>query len=79
MQNPPIYLTSSQCQSLLTSQDVIEQIERVVAWDAEGKIRWPSPRNMNMRDVHENHYHLKACILDPLSIAGIRVVAHLST
>jgi magnesium and cobalt transporter len=26
MQNPPIYLTSSQCQSLLTSQDVIEQI-----------------------------------------------------
>ena len=79
MQNPPIYLTSSQCQSLLTSQDVIEQIERVVAWDAEGKIRWPSPRNMNMRDVHENHYHLKACILDPLSIAGFRVVAHLST
>ncbi len=79
MQNPPIYLTSSQCQSLLTSQDVIEQIERVVAWDAEGKVRWPSPRNMNMRDVHENHYHLKACILDPLSIAGFRVVAHLAT
>jgi ornithine cyclodeaminase len=79
MQTPPIYLTSSQCQSLLTSQDVIEQIERVVAWDAEGKIRWPSPRNMNMRDVHENHYHLKACILDPLAIAGFRVVAHLST
>ncbi len=75
----PIYLTASQCQSLLTSQDVIEQIEQVVSWDAQGLIRWPSPRNMNMRDVHENHYHLKACILDPLGIAGFRVVAHLAT
>lgn len=79
MSHPPVYLTATQCRELLSPQDVIDQIAQVVAWDAEGKVRWPSPRNMNMRDVHENHYHLKACILDPLAIAGFRVVAHLAT
>ena len=54
-------------------------IERVIAWDAAGRVRWPSPPNMNMRDRFENHYHLKACILDELSVAGFRLVAHNAT
>lgn len=51
----------------------------MVAKDAAGAIRWPEPRNMNMRDKFENHYHLKACILDDVSIAGFRFVAHNAT
>src|SRR5687768_3155653 len=31
---------------------------------------------MNMRDRFENHYHLKACILDEISVAGFRIVSH---
>jgi ornithine cyclodeaminase/alanine dehydrogenase-like protein (mu-crystallin family) len=34
---------------------------------------------MNMRDRFENHYHLKACILDELSVAGFRLVSHNAT
>ncbi len=64
---------------MLTPDDVLAEIERVVAWDAAGQVRWPEPRNMNMRDRFENHYHLKACILDPLSVAGFRFVAHNAT
>jgi ornithine cyclodeaminase/alanine dehydrogenase-like protein (mu-crystallin family) len=75
----PIYLTAKQCHDLLTPQDVLAEIERVVQWDAAGRVRWPEPRNMNMRDRYENHYHLKACILDELSIAGFRLVAHNAT
>jgi ornithine cyclodeaminase/alanine dehydrogenase-like protein (mu-crystallin family) len=77
--NAPIYLTARQCRELLTPEDVLAEIERVVAWDAAGLVRWPSPPNMNMRDRFENHYHLKACILDELSVAGFRLVSHNAT
>ncbi|MBC7779657.1 MAG: hypothetical protein H7125_06060, partial [Proteobacteria bacterium] len=79
MHPAPLYLTAQQCRSLLAPDDVLAEIERVVAWDAQGLVRWPAPRNMNMRDRFENHYHLKACILDPLSVAGFRLVAHSAT
>jgi ornithine cyclodeaminase/alanine dehydrogenase-like protein (mu-crystallin family) len=59
--------------------DVLAEIERAVSWDAAGLVRWPEPRNMNMRDRFENHYHLKACILDEASVAGFRLVAHSAT
>ncbi len=58
---------------------MLAEIERVVSWDAAGHVRWPEPRNMNMRDRFENHYHLKACILDRISVAGFRLVAHNAT
>src|SRR5215213_8469584 len=75
----PIYLTARQCSELLTTDDVLAEIERVVSWDAAGRVRWPSPPNMNMRDRFENHYHLKACILDDISVAGFRLVSHNAT
>src|SRR5688572_29788070 len=75
----PIYITAKECRELLTADDVLTEIERVVAWDAAGRIRWPSPPNMNMRDRFDNHYHLKACILDELSVAGFRIVSHNAT
>jgi ornithine cyclodeaminase len=75
----PLYITAKQCSDLLSADDVLAEIERVIAWDAVGRVRWPSPPNMNMRDRFENHYHLKACILDELSVAGFRLVAHNAT
>ncbi|MCC7486519.1 MAG: hypothetical protein IT529_16215 [Burkholderiales bacterium] len=75
----PVYLTALQCRELITPEDVLAEIERVVAWDAAGEVRWPEPRNMNMRDRFENHYHLKACILERPSVAGFRLVAHNAT
>jgi ornithine cyclodeaminase len=76
---PLIYLTARQCHDLLTPDDVLGEISRVVAQDAAGKVRWPSPPNMNMRDRFENHYHLKACILDEASVGGFRFVSHNAT
>jgi len=58
---------------------VLAEIERVIAWDGAGLVRWPSPPNMNMRDKFENHYHLKGCILDEASVAGFRLVSHNAT
>jgi alanine dehydrogenase len=75
----PIYLTAKECRDLLTPADVLAEIERVVSWDAAGLVRWPAPRNMNMRDRFDNHYHLKACILDEPQVAGFRLVAHNAT
>lgn len=55
---------------------MIGEIERVAAWDAAGRVRWPSPRNLNLRDGFDNHYHAKLCVLDELSVAGFRLVSH---
>jgi ornithine cyclodeaminase/alanine dehydrogenase-like protein (mu-crystallin family) len=74
-----IYLTAKQCHELLTPDDVLGEIERVIAQDAAGQVRWPVPPNMNMRDRFENHYHLKACILDEASVGGFRFVSHNAT
>ncbi len=74
-----IYLTARQCHALLTPDDVLAEIARVVAQDAAGQVRWPVPPNMNMRDRFENHYHLKACILDEASVGGFRFVSHNAT
>jgi ornithine cyclodeaminase/alanine dehydrogenase-like protein (mu-crystallin family) len=74
-----IYLTARQCHALLSPDDVLAEIARVVAQDAAGHVRWPSPPNMNMRDRFENHYHLKACILDEASVGGFRFVSHNAT
>ena len=76
---PLIYLTAKQCHDLLKPDDVLAEIERVVAQDAAGRVRWPAPPNMNMRDRFENHYHLKACILDDASVGGFRFVSHNAT
>jgi ornithine cyclodeaminase/alanine dehydrogenase-like protein (mu-crystallin family) len=48
----------------------------VLVWDAAGAVRWPSPRNMNLRDRADNHYHAKAAILDEAGVAGFRLVSH---
>jgi alanine dehydrogenase len=72
----PIYLTASQCRELLSPRDVLAEIERVVDWDARGEVRWPQPRNLNIRDRFDNHYHAKACVLDEVSVAGFRLVSH---
>lgn len=74
-----IYITARQTRELLTPDDVLKEIEQVVSQDAAGKVRWPSPPNMNMRDRFENHYHLKACILDEASVGGFRFVSHNAT
>jgi len=74
-----LYLTAKQCHQLLSADDVLAEISRVVAQDAAGKVRWPMPPNMNMRDRFENHYHLKACILDEASVGGFRFVSHNAT
>ncbi len=74
-----LYLTARQCHALLSPDDVLAEIGRVVAQDAAGHVRWPVPPNMNMRDRFENHYHLKACILDEASVGGFRFVSHNAT
>lgn len=72
-------MTARECRDLLTPEDVVTEIERVLTWDAAGTVRWPSPRNMNLRDKFDNHYHGKACILDEPGVGGFRIVSHPST
>jgi ornithine cyclodeaminase/alanine dehydrogenase-like protein (mu-crystallin family) len=73
----PILITSADCQQLLSYLDVVAQIERALAWDAEGSIEWPTPRSLNIiRDKWGNDYHVKMCVLESVPVGGIRVVSH---
>lgn len=77
MSVPPPYISAEQCQAALTHGDVIEQIRQVLAWDAAGTIQWPEPRNLNIApDKWGNDYHMKACVLEEIPVAGLRLVAH---
>jgi ornithine cyclodeaminase/alanine dehydrogenase-like protein (mu-crystallin family) len=74
---PPILVTSADCQRLLSHLDVVAQIEQALAWDAEGSIEWPTPRSLNIiRDKWGNDYHVKMCVLESVPVGGIRVVSH---
>lgn len=71
-----LYLTEADCRALLTPADVLGAIEEAFRWDADGAVGWPEPRHLRMSDRLGNHYHLKACILESASVAGVRLVGH---
>lgn len=75
--DPPIFLSARDCQKLLSPDHVLAEIERALVWDAEGTVRWPAPRNLNIvPDRFGSHYHAKACVLEDVPVAGFRVVSH---
>src|SRR5690606_17072257 len=48
MSTPPPYVSSEACEAALSHGDIIDQIRKVLAWDAAGTIQWPEPRNLNI-------------------------------
>ena len=77
MAEAPILITAADCQRLLSHLDVVDQIEKALAWDAEGTITWPTPRSLNIiRDKWGNDFHVKMALLESVPVGGIRVVSH---
>lgn len=77
MVQAPIFVTAAQCQELLGPEDVVQQIEQALRWDAAGQIHWPTPRSLNIApDRWGNDYHVKACVLEAVPVAGLRLVSH---
>lgn len=77
MTDAPILITAADCQRLLSHLDVVDQIEKALAWDAEGTITWPTPRSLNIiRDKWGNDFHVKMALLEAVPVGGIRVVSH---
>lgn len=70
-------VTASDCERLLDIDDVVAQVRRALEWEREGTITWPAPRNLNIiGDEAGNHYHVKACVLEAIPVAGVRLVSH---
>lgn len=77
MGQSPIFLTAVQCEDLLGAADVVLQVEQALKWDAAGQIQWPTPRSLNIApDKWGNDYHVKACVLEAIPVAGLRLVSH---
>ncbi|HEX5451842.1 MAG TPA: ornithine cyclodeaminase family protein [Candidatus Limnocylindrales bacterium] len=77
MAHGPILLSAADCQRLLAPADVVDEVERALAWDAAGTIQWPTPKSLNIApDRWGNDYHVKACVLEDVPVAGIRLVSH---
>jgi ornithine cyclodeaminase len=77
MNNPPRFVSAAACEQALSRQDVIDQIRQVLAWDAAGTVQWPVPRSLNIApDKWGNDYHMKACVLEDIPVAGLRLVSH---
>jgi alanine dehydrogenase len=77
MGQSPIFVTAVQCEDLLDPGDVVRQVEQALKWDAAGQIQWPNPRSLNIApDKWGNDYHVKACVLEAIPVAGLRLVSH---
>jgi ornithine cyclodeaminase len=77
MAPPPVFITAADCQAVLSPDDIVDQIEQVLRWDAEGQIQWPAPRSLNIApDRWGNDYHVKGCVLEAIPVAGLRLVSH---
>ncbi|MCW2768457.1 MAG: alanine dehydrogenase [Nocardioides sp.] len=74
---PPPYVSAEQCREVLTPLDVVERVRTALEWDAAGAIHWPQPRSLNIApDKWGNDYHMKACVLEEIPVAGLRIVSH---
>jgi ornithine cyclodeaminase/alanine dehydrogenase-like protein (mu-crystallin family) len=77
MGQPPIFVSVSDTQAVLEPVDVVNQCEQALRWDAAGAIQWPAPRSLNIApDRWGNDYHMKACVLEEIPVAGLRLVSH---
>ncbi len=73
----PLFITAEECRQLIDPDDVVRQVEQVLTWDAAGEIQWPTPRSLNIApDRWGNDYHVKACVLEAIPVAGLRLVSH---
>jgi ornithine cyclodeaminase/alanine dehydrogenase-like protein (mu-crystallin family) len=72
-----LFVSAEECERLLSVDDVVAEVQRALERERQGELSWPEPRNLNLiGDAHGNHYHVKACVLEDVPIAGIRVVSH---
>ncbi|MCW3014363.1 MAG: ornithine cyclodeaminase [Solirubrobacterales bacterium] len=70
-------ITNEQCAQLLDLDDVLERVSQALEWERLDRITWPTPRSLNiLGDEAGNDYHVKACVLEDIPIAGVRIVCH---
>jgi len=71
------FVSVSVCEQIVNPAAVVERIEQVYRWLAEGEIIHSTPIAMRMATDRPNFKsHSKAVIIPPLSIAGLRVVGY---
>jgi ornithine cyclodeaminase/alanine dehydrogenase-like protein (mu-crystallin family) len=71
------FVSAADCERLLDLSDVVAEVKRALEWERAERITWPQPRSLNIiGDAHANHYHVKACVLEDVPVAGVRVVSH---
>jgi ornithine cyclodeaminase/alanine dehydrogenase-like protein (mu-crystallin family) len=72
-----LQVTADDCERLLDLDDVLAEVRRALEWERAGRITWPAPRSLNiLGDASGNDYHVKACVLEDVPVAGIRIVSH---
>jgi len=71
------FVSASVCEAILDPGDVINRIEEVFRWHAEGSIIAAKPSAMRINcDVPTFKSHIKSVVVTPLSIVGVRIVGY---
>ena len=73
----PLFVSYRDTLDLLSAAEALEVVERVYGMHARGSVRWSEPPSFHMDDdgLH-NHWHVKACLLKEIPIAGVRMYGY---
>lgn len=73
----PLFVPLSVCEALVDVGQVLQRVEQVFRWEAEGRVHIAEPSALRMAlDDPPAKFHSKAVILPALGVAGFRVVGY---
>ncbi|MCU1557863.1 MAG: hypothetical protein JWN09_1858 [Microbacteriaceae bacterium] len=73
----PDYVSSADCEQVLTAERALQLAERALLWEARGQVDYPTPRALRMRsEGHPLRFHSKAVALPEIGVAGCRIVGY---
>ena len=72
-----LYISYHDTLELLSAAEALEVVEQVYSMHANGSVMWSDPPSFHMDDDgFHNHWHVKACMLKDIPVAGVRMYGY---
>lgn len=71
------FVSEKATRQLLTAKACLEIVEQCFRWQADGKVKLPSPPVWRLKENELGaYYHVKGCLLSEIPVFGVRIVGY---